>query len=290
MTGRSSDFTPPRPPMAEQDRIDAARDAVLDAMLIHVEFDGWSAAAIKMGAADSNVSAELAALAFPRGGVDAAMAFHRRGDRAMAAALIAQIERRAAAADAFAADHAPAPAPAHDGDQDGEAAKPMSIREKCTFAVRTRLELVEDARGAVRRGASLFALPIHVADGARAIWGTADAIWTAMGDESVDINRYTKRGTLAGVYSATLLFWLADESEGRAETWAFLDRRITDVMRFEKTKAQLRGTLLGKAIGAALGGMATMGGAAAKAAGAAGPSAPGAPSGRRFGFPGPRAR
>jgi ubiquinone biosynthesis protein COQ9 len=44
------------------------------------------------------------------------------------------------------------------------------------------------------------------------------------------------------VYGSTLLVWLDDGSDGWAETAAFLDRRIDDVMRFEKFKAQWRGS------------------------------------------------
>jgi ubiquinone biosynthesis protein COQ9 len=154
----------------------------------------------------------------------------------------------------------------------------MKIREKVTLAVRTRLEIAEPDREAVRRGAAMLALPIHAAEGARAVWGTADAIWSALGDESRDINWYSKRATLSGVYSAVALYWLADESAGRADTWAFLDRRIEDVMRIEKAKARLRASPLGRIFG----------GVAGRAAAAVRAPGDGAPAGRRFGFPGPR--
>ena len=78
------------------------------------------------------------------------------------------------------------------------------------------------------------------------MWGTADAIWTALGDSSRDVNWYTKRLTLSAVYSATVLYWLGDQSDGHADTWAFLDRRIEDVMRFEKAKADFRASPWGK--------------------------------------------
>ena len=91
-------------------------------------------------------------------------------------------------------------------------------------------------RKAVRRGTTLFALPIHAADGAKAIWETADSIWEGLGDRANDFNWYSKRATLAGVYSATVLYWLGDQSPDHAATWAFLDRRIDDVMQIEKLK------------------------------------------------------
>jgi len=91
----------------------------------------------------------------------------------------------------------------------------------------------------VRRGTTLFALPQYAPEGAKLVWGTADAIWAALGDTSEDVNWYTKRAMLSAVYSSTVLFWLGDTSEGHAETWAFLDRRIENVMQIEKVKAQV---------------------------------------------------
>ena len=42
------------------------------------------------------------------------------------------------------------------------------------------------------------------------------------------------------MYGSTLLFWLGDDSLDHQATWSFLDRRIDDVMRFEKLKASVR--------------------------------------------------
>jgi ubiquinone biosynthesis protein COQ9 len=112
----------------------------------------------------------------------------------------------------------------------------LRFRDRVAFAVRKRLELATHHKEAVRRGTTLFALPIYAADGAKAVWGTADAIWDTLGDQSQDYNWYTKRSILSAVYSSTVLFWLGDESEGQEATWAFLDRRIDNVMQFEKVK------------------------------------------------------
>ncbi|OYW83891.1 MAG: hypothetical protein B7Z20_11870 [Sphingobium sp. 32-64-5] len=120
-------------------------------------------------------------------------------------------------------------------------------RRRVALAVRLRIEAVED-REAVRRGTTLFALPIHAAEGAKLIWGTADAIWTALGDTSRDLNWYSKRATLSGVYSATVLYWLGDDSPGHQASWDFLDRRIEDVMSIEKMKAALRDNPLSKGL------------------------------------------
>ncbi len=203
--------------MDADETMTATRDALLDAALVHVPFDGWSETTFKAAIADSGVAPGLGRALFPRGAVDLALAFHKRGDAAMVARL-KTVDLQA-----------------------------MRYRDRVSTAVRYRLEAVPD-KEAVRRGTTLFALPMHAADGARAIWGTADAIWTALGDTSRDLNWYTKRATLSGVYASTVLYWLGDDSPGHQATWDFLDRRIDDVMRIEKAKAAIRENPLGKAL------------------------------------------
>ena len=118
----------------------------------------------------------------------------------------------------------------------------LKIRERIRTLVWTRLEIMEPAREAVRRGLAILAWPQNLPLAARIGWRTADLMWRLAGDTSTDFNHYTKRMTLGAVYSSTLLVWLDDRSEGFADTAAFLDRRIDDVMKFEKWKAQWRGS------------------------------------------------
>ena len=194
---------------------DETKAKVLDAALAHVPFDGWSERTLQAATVDSGVAPGLVRALFPRGGVDLALAYHARGDAEMAARL--------AKRDLTA----------------------LRFRDRIAAAVRTRLELAD--RELVRRGSTLFTLPMYAADGARAIWGTADRIWTVLGDGSRDLNWYTKRATLSAVYGATVLYWLGDESTDKHATWEFLDRRIDQVMQVEKLKASFRENPLGKA-------------------------------------------
>ncbi len=184
-------------------------DQLVAAALLHVVFDGWSETTFRAAIADTGTDPALARAVCPRGAVDLALAFHRQGDRAMVARL-KQTDLTA-----------------------------MRFRDRVALAVRYRLEAVPD-KEAVRRGTTLFALPHHAADGAKAIWGTCDAIWDTLGDSSDDLNWYTKRATLSAVYSATVLYWLGDDSPDHQATWDFLDRRIDGVMQFEATKARMR--------------------------------------------------
>ena len=107
----------------------------------------------------------------------------------------------------------------------------------CTEPGSLRIE----RREAVRRAVTMLALPTSGMRGPHALYRTVDAIWRAVGDTSTDFNFYTKRATLAGVYSSVSLVWFSDDSENYARTWAFLDRRIEDVMRIERVKAGVKG-------------------------------------------------
>jgi ubiquinone biosynthesis protein COQ9 len=118
----------------------------------------------------------------------------------------------------------------------------MKIREKIRELVWKRLEIMGPAREAVRRGLAILAMPQNIPLALRISWRTADLMWRIAGDTSTDFNHYTKRMTLGAVYASTLLAWLDDQSEGWKDTAAFLDRRIDDVMRFEKLKAEWRGS------------------------------------------------
>lgn len=187
---------------------DPIKAELLDAILPHVAFDGWSPAAFEAAIADTDIARTAAQIACPRGAVDLAVAFHQRGDAQMVTAL-----KEADLRD-------------------------LRFRDKVAHAIRVRLAVIDD-KEAVRRGATLFALPHMAPIGSKLVWGTADAIWTALGDTSVDANWYTKRLTLSGVYASVVLYWLGDDSLDTQASDAFIDRRIEDVMRFEKMKARV---------------------------------------------------
>ena len=186
------------------------RPRLVDAMLPNVPFDGWTAVARDAAADAAGIDRDIAAMALP----DAASmvdAYTARADAMMAEAM-------AAAGD-------------------------MKVRDRIRMALRTRLESADPE--AVRRALTVLAQPQNAALSMRTLWRTADAMWRAAGDTATDFNHYFKRAILGGVYSACLLYWLDDNSEGHAATWAFIDRRIDGVMRFEKTKAKLTG-MIGK--------------------------------------------
>lgn len=190
--------------------LDEMRPHLVDAMLAHVPFDGWGWQALDAAASDLNVVPAAARLAFPDGAIDMVDAYTARADARMEAAM------RALPLDS------------------------MKIRERFQAAISTRLEQAAPHREAVRRATFILGSPRHALRAMRIGWRTADSIWRAMGDRSTDFSFYSRRAIAAGVYAATLLVWLDDDSPDFADTRAFLARRIDGVMRFEKAKRQFR--------------------------------------------------
>jgi len=190
--------------------LDELKPHLVEAMLPHVPFDGWTHQAVDAAAADLGILPAMARLAFPGGAVDMVDAYIATADVKMLAAL------------------------------DTEAFRALKVRQKITAAIRTRLEQAAPHREAIRRSSAVLALPGNTRRAAGLTWRTADTIWRLCGDTSTDFNFYTKRTLAGAVYAATLLFWLNDESEDSADTWAFLDRRINGIMQIEKMKARFR--------------------------------------------------
>jgi ubiquinone biosynthesis protein COQ9 len=193
--------------MTEDLTLDELRDRLAPEIAANAAFDGWGDEALTMAAGAHGTDPGVARLAFPGGAVDMIDAWFAHIDRAMLAAL------------------------------PPETLVTMKIRERIAGLVEARLAAVAPDREALRRALAVLALPQNVVRAGRLGWRTVDAIWRAAGDTAVDYNHYTKRGILLGVYGATIAVFLDDESEGHADTRAFLGRRIDGIMRFEKAKA-----------------------------------------------------
>jgi ubiquinone biosynthesis protein COQ9 len=175
-------------------------------------FDGWTKAAVDSAATQLGIDPVQARLAMPK------------SQAAMIDLYIAEVDR------GLEAWFTP------------ERLSGMKIREKIRSLIWKRLEIMAPARESMRRALAILAMPQNLPLALRIGWRTADGMWRIAGDTSTDFNHYTKRMTLGAVYASTLLVWLDDQSEGWSETAAFLDRRIDDVMKIEKLKAEWRGS------------------------------------------------
>jgi ubiquinone biosynthesis protein COQ9 len=188
--------------------LDDMRETLARELPAHAAFDGWTPAALNLAASASGIDPAVAALAFPGGAADMIDAWFAEIDRAMLAKL------------------------------PPETLGVMKIRARIAALVEARIDLVHDNIEALRRALAVLALPQNLARAAKLNWRAADVMWRAAGDTATDFNHYSKRAILGGVYAATIMAMLDDESEGRADTRAFLSRRIDGIMRFEKFKGR----------------------------------------------------
>jgi len=194
----------------------ALKDKLLESALLHAAFDGWSRRTLLNAAKDAGVDPATARRLFPRGGDSLLEWLDDWADRQMLAAT------------------------------EGEDLSQLPVRRRIARLARARLEALGQHREALRRAAVAHLLPGNVLGSGRSLWQTVDRMWQAAGlggDPAEGFGYYSRRATLAGVLTATFLYWLQDQSDGFADSWAFLDRRIDDVMRFGQASSRFTSML-----------------------------------------------
>jgi ubiquinone biosynthesis protein COQ9 len=188
--------------------LDEMREMLAAELPHHAAFDGWTPEALRLAAGATGINPDVAALAFPGGAMDMIDAWFAHIDHAMLAKLPPDVLAT------------------------------MKIRAKITALVEARLDLLGVDIEALRRALAVLALPQNLPRTTKLGWRAADAMWHAAGDTATDFNHYSKRAILGTVYMATIMAMMDDESEGHADTRAFLGRRIEGIMRFEKFKGR----------------------------------------------------
>jgi len=208
----------------EPDWAAEAEQQVLDAALKLVAEEGWTSRLATMAGKACGLSAGETELLLPQGPADLAALLSRRHD-ARALERLAGIDP-----------------------------KSLKIRERIARGVEARLAAAAEDEVAVRRLTGFLTLPPNMALGVRLSWETADVLWRWAGDTATDENHYSKRALLAGIVSGAVAIQLAS---GRDAALAFTDRRIANVMAFEKWKAttKLKPSAMMDAVAASLGRM-----------------------------------
>jgi ubiquinone biosynthesis protein COQ9 len=197
-------------PLPADPTLDEIRLALAPAIGRNAAFDGWSAAAVKAAAEEIGVDPDVAALAVKGGAMTLIDAWIDGIDLELARRL------------------------------PPEKLGAIKIRERITALLATRMEIMAPDREALRRAMAIMASPQNLPRAAKIGWRSADRMWRLVGDTASDFNHYTKRMTLSAVYGSLLTVFVNDESEDFADSRAFLDRRIENVMQFEKVKAQAK--------------------------------------------------
>jgi ubiquinone biosynthesis protein COQ9 len=190
--------------------LDEIRISLAPSIARNAAFDGWSIEAVHLAAAAAGIDHDVAALAFKGG-------------------AMAMIDAWIESVDLAVAERLPP-----------DTLNAMKIRQRITSLLATRLEIMAPDREALRRAMTVMAMPQNLPKAARIGWRTADRMWRLAGDTATDFNHYTKRMILSAVYGSLLAVFVNDDSEDFADSRAFLDRRIDNVMQFEKVKAQAK--------------------------------------------------
>ena len=183
------------------------RDRFLLAILPHVAFEGWSQDAVVAGTRDLEKKPEFDnktfELTFPGGLSELATHFSNWTDRSMLVEM------------------------------DKLDMSSLKMRERISASVRCRIKVLSPHREAVRYCMSFLTSPSNASITLKSTYKTVNEIWYEVGDQSTDFSFYTKRAILSLVLGSTILYWLADDGDGQGnfpDTWAFIDRRISDVL------------------------------------------------------------
>ena len=196
--------------MKRTDKDQALRQQVLMTALVDAPFDGFTPGLLSAACKANKVDLITKARLFPADVTSLVAAFSEWADEEMEAGI------------------------------DRAALSAMKIRARIEHLVLKRLDVLRPHKEAARRAGAFLSLPMHAPLAAKLIWRSVDIMWQLAGDRATDFNFYSKRAILAGVFGATLVRWFNDDSEDEAPTKAFLARRISDVMRFESLKAELK--------------------------------------------------
>ena len=190
---------------------DKDKDSLILAVLEHAPFDGWSDDTLVTAANQIGFGVNTARRIFNKSGPSMIEYYSSWADRRMIESVKAH------------------------------SINELGVRRRVGHIVRTRFEQNERYREAIRRALACLALPQNAILSMKCLYRTVDSIWFLVGDKSTDYNFYTKRTLLAGVYGATLLYWLDDMSEEYQETWEFLDRRLDGIIRVGRFQKVIRG-------------------------------------------------
>ena len=187
---------------------------LIRAMLTHVPFDGWTWEAMEQGAIDisfekkkpSSLRIEIFKGLFKNGSIDFIDVFSEMIDL--------EVKQNYDLIDP----------------------KPTRVPEKIKKIIMIRLNLCQKYKEAVRSSIALTAIPTNAKTSINILYRTCNSIWRMAGDKSTDFSFYTRRISLATVYTSTLLFWLNDKSNDNVETEFFLDRRLRDIGKISSFK------------------------------------------------------
>ncbi len=119
------------------------------------------------------------------------------------------------------------------GDEALKKPEGQKIREKIAELIWQRVRTSNRER--TQKTAQFLSLPIHLASASKALWRTTDAIWQqAEAQGSADFSYYTKRASLAALYSQVLLFYLSPQGKEDEAVKKFIADKIDLLLKTMK--------------------------------------------------------
>lgn len=182
------------------------RDRVLETLLPHVPEHGWQWSLVQSAVRDCGLQDGAERTIFPNGLVDVVAHFSDYADRQMILAL----------------KDVPYSA--------------LRTKDRIRAALLARYRFLAPYREAVRYVTAFWSMPLHVAQGQRVLWRTANRIWNWAEDKAyTDHSRHSKRAVLSSIMLGTTMVWITDDSPDIMVTQAFLDRRLENAMEIGRT-------------------------------------------------------
>eukprot|EP01112_Ceratiomyxa_fruticulosa_P009774 TRINITY_DN2563_c0_g1_i1.p1 TRINITY_DN2563_c0_g1~~TRINITY_DN2563_c0_g1_i1.p1 ORF type:complete len:309 (+),score=50.97 TRINITY_DN2563_c0_g1_i1:137-1063(+) len=190
------------------------RPKILNASLPHVHKHGWTIEALSLGAKDVGLPMIANGL-FPNGPIHLVHHFVDKCNKEMAIELGKSKEHLAT----------------------------LRFKDKIGFGVKMRLRMIQPFINHWPQAMALLAHPPNIPDSLHHLYLLVDEIWHHSGDKATDFSWYTKRATLAGIYTSSELFMVSDTSENFQDTMGFVDRRLDDVIAFSKFRREAEMTV-----------------------------------------------
>ena len=197
------------------------KTALIEAMLVHVPFDGWTTKSLEAAASDLGVDNQTVQTLLPHGVRDALDAFVAQGDLAMAEAFAKSAEKP------------------QEKSQKNPQEKPRGVSAKIKTLILLRLEVATPHREAVAAALKTLARPQYASLAPRIYARSIDRMWRIAGDQSVDFSFYTKRAILAGVFASCLAWWVANPNADASARETFVANRLRDAAVLPKLTAPI---------------------------------------------------
>lgn len=185
---------------------------VLEAMLPHVPFDGWTFAALAKAAKDAEIADSDVPFLFD-GDLDQVMTCYGVYVRTGLMGALAQQNLAG-----------------------------LGMTGKIKLALNTHFSRL--SQGLERQTAKYLAHPLRLPLAQKMTFELMDDIWHWAGDESTDFNYYSKRLLLEAVYASTFSYWIW-QSPDADKLDAFINARLNNVMVIPKVKSKIMGFFKG---------------------------------------------